>query len=160
VTAFPLGVGPLFLGGTGELVGAAPPERAGVASARSQTFAELGGALGIAVLGSLASAVYRSAMDRAIPDGISPPAAQQARSTIGGAIAAAAGLPEQQRSAVLEAARTAFTQGLHLTAAVCVALAVGLAIAVAVRLREPAVARSVRGAGQEAAGTSAVAVGG
>ena len=38
--------------------GAAPPERAGAASAISETGSELGGALGIALLGSLATAVY------------------------------------------------------------------------------------------------------
>jgi DHA2 family multidrug resistance protein-like MFS transporter len=42
------------------IVGAAPPERAGAASGISETGTELGGALGIAILGSLGTAVYRS----------------------------------------------------------------------------------------------------
>jgi DHA2 family multidrug resistance protein-like MFS transporter len=46
--------------GTDLVVGAAPAERAGAASAISETGLELGGALGIALLGSIGTAVYRS----------------------------------------------------------------------------------------------------
>jgi MFS transporter, DHA2 family, multidrug resistance protein len=54
-----LGVGPVATLLTGMIVGAAPPERAGAASAISHTGNELGGALGLGLLGSLATAVYR-----------------------------------------------------------------------------------------------------
>ena len=53
-----LGLAPVFTLTTDLVVGAAPPERAGAASAISETGSELGGALGIALLGSLATAVY------------------------------------------------------------------------------------------------------
>jgi len=53
-----LGLAPVFTLATDVIVGAAPPERAGAASAISETGSELGGALGIALLGSLATAVY------------------------------------------------------------------------------------------------------
>src|SRR6266446_6203011 len=49
-----LGLAPVFTLATDVIVGAAPPERAGAASAISETGSELGGALGIALLGSLA----------------------------------------------------------------------------------------------------------
>ena len=49
------------------MVSCVRPERAGVASGISETGAELGGALGIAVLGSIGVAVYRSQIADAIP---------------------------------------------------------------------------------------------
>jgi DHA2 family multidrug resistance protein-like MFS transporter len=55
------GTGPAMALTTDLAVGAAPPERAGAASALSETSAELGGALGIALLGSVGAAVFRSA---------------------------------------------------------------------------------------------------
>jgi MFS transporter, DHA2 family, multidrug resistance protein len=57
-----IGLAPIVILSTDLVVGAAPPERAGSASALSETSAELGGALGIAVLGSVITAVYRAKM--------------------------------------------------------------------------------------------------
>ena len=54
-----LGVGPVATLLTGMVIGAAPPERAGAASALNHTGNELGGALGLGLLGTLATAVYR-----------------------------------------------------------------------------------------------------
>ena len=87
------GLAPVFTLATDLVVGAAPPERAGAASAISETGAELGGALGIAVLGSIGTAVYRGQMADAVPAGVPPEAAEAARDTLGGAVAAAADLP-------------------------------------------------------------------
>jgi DHA2 family multidrug resistance protein-like MFS transporter len=58
--AYSLGLAPAFTLTTDLIVGNAPPERAGVASAMSETGSELGGALGIAILGSIGTAVYGS----------------------------------------------------------------------------------------------------
>ncbi|WNZ07141.1 hypothetical protein [Streptomyces sp. 11x1] len=52
------------------IIVAAPPERAGSVSGLSETCAEFGGALGIAVLGSIGAAVYRRSMDDDMPSGI------------------------------------------------------------------------------------------
>src|SRR5581483_7654356 len=62
-----LGCGPIGALGTDILVAAAPPERAGAASAVSETATELGGALGIALLGSLGTAIYRSTLISKLP---------------------------------------------------------------------------------------------
>jgi len=59
---YSLGLAPVFTLTTDMIVGAAPPERAGAAAALSETGSELGGALGIAVLGSVGTAAYRHAM--------------------------------------------------------------------------------------------------
>ena len=85
----------MFTLATDLIVGSAPPERAGAASAISETGAELGGALGIAILGSIGTAVYRGAMADAVPAGVPPEAAEAARDTLGGAVAVAEQLPDQ-----------------------------------------------------------------
>ena len=132
---FSLGLAPVDTLAADLTVGAAPPERAGAASALSETSAELGGALGIAVLGSVGAAVYRGQMTDAIPVGTPPQAAEAARDTLGGAVAAAGELPGQLGAALLDAARHAFTQGLELAAAVSAALAVAVAVLTAVLLQ-------------------------
>lgn len=57
-----VGMAPLFTLTNDLIIGAAPPERAGAASGISETVSELGGALGIALLGTLATAVYGAAL--------------------------------------------------------------------------------------------------
>jgi MFS transporter, DHA2 family, multidrug resistance protein len=57
-----IGFAPVYTLTNDLIIGAAPPERAGAAAGISETASELGGALGIALLGSLATAVYGSAL--------------------------------------------------------------------------------------------------
>ena len=57
---------------TGTIIGSAPPERAGAVAALAQTGAELGGALGIAVLGSLGTAIYRGMVASALRQAYRP----------------------------------------------------------------------------------------
>jgi len=124
-----LGLGPVFTLGTDLIVGAAPPERAGAAAAISETSSELGGAVGIALLGSFGTFVYRAAMARASLSGITPEAVQAARDTLGGAVASAATLSHELADQLLEVARRSFTKGLQLTAAVCAIVATATAVA-------------------------------
>jgi DHA2 family multidrug resistance protein-like MFS transporter len=128
VMAVGVGVGmPL---GTGLVIGAAPPEKAGAASAISETSGELGIALGVAVLGSLSSAVYRAGID--LPAGLPAGADGAVRESIAGAAATAAQLPGELGATVLELARTSFTTGLHVVAALS-AIAFALLTVVAAR---------------------------
>jgi MFS transporter, DHA2 family, multidrug resistance protein len=129
---FSLGLGPLFTLAADLIVGAAPPERAGAASAISETSSELGGALGIAVLGSVVTAVYRGQITGTLPSGVPPEAADAAQDTLGGALAAVGQLPDRLGGELLAAARAAFTQGLQLTFAISAAVAVGIAVLAAV----------------------------
>jgi DHA2 family multidrug resistance protein-like MFS transporter len=112
---------------------AAPPERAGAASALSETGSELGGAFGMAILGSIGAAVYHHQMARAGAAGLPPEALRTARETLGGAAAVAARLPGQPGAALLDAARHAFTHGMNIAsiggaivAVVAAVLAIGL----------------------------------
>jgi MFS transporter, DHA2 family, multidrug resistance protein len=130
-----LGVAPVGTLATDLIVGSAPPERAGAAAALSETGAELGGALGIAVLGSIGAAAYRAQMADTIPPGVPPAAADAARDTLGAALVAAEQLPAQLGTALLDAARQAFTQGFRLTSAIGAALALALAALAAALLR-------------------------
>jgi len=130
--ALALGLAPMFVLTNDLIIGSAPPEHAGAASGVSETGAELGGALGIAIFGSIGIAVYRRAMDVAVPAGIPPEAAEAAKGTLGGAVAVAAQLPDQLGAALLNAARIAFIDGLHVTAAISAVGSLGLAIFVAI----------------------------
>jgi MFS transporter, DHA2 family, multidrug resistance protein len=138
-----LGLAPVFGATTDLIVSSAPPERAGAASGISETGAELGGALGIAILGSIGVAVYRGELADTLPAAIPGEAATAARDTLGGAVGAAAQLPAELGGALLDAAREAFTQGMQLTAALSAAVAVGIAVAATVLLRAvPAAAQA------------------
>jgi DHA2 family multidrug resistance protein-like MFS transporter len=132
---FSLGSAPMTTLATDLMVGTAPPERAGAASGISETSSELGGALGIAILGSIGTAVYRGQMTDAVPAAVPGAAAAAARDTLGGAVEAAGQLPDQLGTALLDAAREAFTQGVQLSFAISAAVAIGIAILVAALLR-------------------------
>jgi DHA2 family multidrug resistance protein-like MFS transporter len=117
------------------IVGSAPVERAGAASAISETSSELGGALGIAVLGSIGTAVYRMRMTEAMPNAVPADAAAIARGTLGGATAVAEQLPGQLGAALLGTARDAFVQAFMVTAAVNAILVLSAAIVATLLLR-------------------------
>jgi DHA2 family multidrug resistance protein-like MFS transporter len=130
-----LALSPVFNLTTELIVGSAPPERAGAASGISETGAELGGALGIAILGSIGTAVYRSELAAHLP-GTVPPAAQQvARDTLGAAVGAAMQLPDASGLALLMTARDAFVQALHTAAAIAAVVAIGAALFDVILLR-------------------------
>jgi DHA2 family multidrug resistance protein-like MFS transporter len=130
-----LGLAPVFTATTDLIVSSAPPERAGAASGISETGAELGGALGIAILGSIGVAVYRGVLADTMPAGIPAEAAAVARDTLGGAMGVAAQLPGELGTALVDAAREAFTQGMQLTVTLSAVVAVGVAVMATVLLR-------------------------
>jgi DHA2 family multidrug resistance protein-like MFS transporter len=139
---YSLGISPVVILATDLIVGSAPVERAGAAAAISETSSEFGGALGIAILGSIGTAVYRSVMADEVLAGVAPEAARAARGTLGGALAVAERLPNQLGGELLGTAREAFAQAFELTGAICAAIAVATAILAVVVLR------SVRAGGE------------
>ncbi len=121
---------------TGDLIlGTAPAARAGAASALSETAGELGGALGIALLGSLGAAVYRHRVAGALPAGLPDGARHAAHDTLGAAAQVADQLPGPAGGALLDAARVAFTDGFTVVAGVGAATMVLAAILATVLLR-------------------------
>ena len=130
-----LGLGPVLSLTTELIVGSAPPERAGAASGISETGAELGGALGISILGSIGIAIYRSDVASGLPASVPAEAATIARDTLGGAVSVASQLPGQVGSTVLEVAREAFVQGMQVAAGISAVMAIAVAIVAVVALR-------------------------
>ena len=130
-----LALSPVFTLTTELIVGSAPPERAGAASGISETGSELGGALGIAILGSIGTAVYRSGVANGLPAGVPAGAAATARDTLGGAVEVAQQLPDPLRLVLLDVARGAFVQGLHIAAGIAAAVAIAAAIMAVTLLR-------------------------
>jgi DHA2 family multidrug resistance protein-like MFS transporter len=133
---FSLGLAPLFTLTNDLIIGSAPPERAGAASAISETGAELGGAMSIAILGTLGTAVYRNQLTGEIPRGVPPEQAETARDTLGGATAVAQELPESLATELLDLARDAFTLGLQASALTSAVLAAATALLAAFLLRD------------------------
>ncbi len=116
---FSLGLAPVFTLTTDIIIGSAPPERAGAAAAISETSGELGGVLGIAFMGSIGTAVYRTAMSDA---------PQAARGTLGGALALAERLPSREAALLTQHAREAFVHAMDVTASIETGIVVIMAI--------------------------------
>jgi DHA2 family multidrug resistance protein-like MFS transporter len=97
------------------ILSSVPKEQAGAASAVSETAYELGAALGIALLGSIVTGVYRGFT---APDGTPTDVAAAAHESLGGAVEASASLPPARAEALVTAAQEAFTEGLRMAAGV------------------------------------------
>jgi len=128
---FSLGMAPVITLGTDLIVGAAPPDAAGAAAAISETSSELGGALGIAIVGSVGTVIYRHGMARAVLDGVPAQAMVAARDTLGAAAAVASRLSGAAGEHLLATARAAFGEALHTALTAC-AVVSALAAAVVV----------------------------
>jgi DHA2 family multidrug resistance protein-like MFS transporter len=98
------------------IMGAVPPERAGAAAAVVETGSEFGGALGMAVLGSIGTAIYRSDLAGSAPHRLPPGALSTARDTLGGAVTVSRHLSGPTGSDLLAAARASFTHGMNVAA--------------------------------------------
>lgn len=144
VVAF--GVGPMFALGTGLVVGSVPVEKAGSAASLSESSNVLGSTLGLALLGTLGTAVYRGLVQDDLPAGTSRAVQDAAGETLAGAAAAADALPALAGARVLDAARDAFTAGLNTVAGVTAAIMATLAVVVGVTLRQRAAESGSNGA--------------
>jgi hypothetical protein len=123
---------------TTAIVASLPPEKQGVASAVNDVSRELGGALGIAVLGSVLNDAYRSGVAEPTV-GLPPEAAAHATSSLPGAMQIAESLGAQG-AGLVTAAQSAFMDGLTLSMVVgATVLALGAAF---VALRAPGRAES------------------
>ncbi len=114
------------------IVSSVPPSKAGVGSAVNDTTREVGGALGIAIMGSVLASVYRDDIDADLA-GLPEPAAELAREGIGGTFRV---VQETGAIELLDPARNAFMSGM--TVAFIVAGCVSLVTAAVIALRYPA----------------------
>jgi fucose permease len=125
-----LGMSLLMPPTTNAIVTSLPQDKAGVASAVNDTTREVGGAVGIALLGTLVTVNYQSAMTGPV-EGLAPPLAAMAGDSIGGAIQAAAQLDPEAAALLVAAARNAYVDGttIAFTVAGCLGLVMAAVIA-------------------------------
>jgi EmrB/QacA subfamily drug resistance transporter len=108
-----LGFGAVTAPSTTAIIAVLPKEKAGIGSAINDVTRELGGTIGVAVVGSVFASVYGTNIVsklRGLP--IAEPARQAAKSSVAAALAVAEQAPEQARPMIANAARTAFTDGM------------------------------------------------
>jgi DHA2 family multidrug resistance protein-like MFS transporter len=115
------------------ILSSAPAEKAGAASAVSETAYELGAVLGTAILGGIITAFYRSAI--VLPDGLPAGTADAARETLAGAYTTSHALPQGLGDALWRAAADAFGSGVFVTSLIGAGLVVVAAVIAAVTLR-------------------------
>ena len=133
-----LGVGATITAASNAIMNNAPAEHAGMAASIEEVSYELGGVLGIALLGSVLSSTYTATL--AIPDTLAVPAS--ARDGIDGALLAAETLPTQAGTQLVALAHTAFDQAFFAVMAVAVAIVVAAACSVALLGRRVQPART------------------
>lgn len=138
--ALGLGIGAAETVSNELILASAPAEKAGAASAVSETAYELGAVLGTAILGGILTAAYRAQL--AIPGGVPGEAADASRETLAGAIAASEGLTPELGAALRDAAAHAFDSGIAVTSLIGAALIVVAAIVAATTLKESKAAAS------------------
>lgn len=128
---------------TESIMGSLPPAKAGVGSAMNDTTRQMGGALGVAVLGSVFATIYRPGMaDKLAGAGLTDAQLTRAQDSIGGALQVAGQLPDQVAAAnLISIAKQQFVDGMHL--AILVAIGVVLLSALIVFMFLPARARDV-----------------
>jgi len=97
---------------TAAIMSAVPPRRAGSGSAMNDATREIGAALGVAVMGSIAASKYGSAID-GITRGLPGAAQGQARASLAGALEVASEQPAAIGRAVSDGAQAAFVDGIH-----------------------------------------------
>jgi EmrB/QacA subfamily drug resistance transporter len=100
---------------TAAIMSAVPPRRAGAGSAMNDATRELGAALGVAVLGSVAASRYSSGIRTAVAP-LAPAVQAAARTSLGTALQAAARLPQDASTRLISAADHAFVSGIHFAA--------------------------------------------
>ncbi|HEX7096175.1 MAG TPA: MFS transporter [Acidimicrobiales bacterium] len=111
------GVGVAMTVAVDAIVSVIPPAKAGAGASISETAAELGIALGTAVLGSILTAVYRDDLDDSVP-GVPADAVDRARETLGAATQTAAELGDTAGRILRDTANAAFTNGVRIGALV------------------------------------------
>jgi MFS transporter, DHA2 family, multidrug resistance protein len=101
---------------TDVIIASVPGERAGTASGISETSAEFGIAMGIATLGSIGTAIYRSQLLDSLPVELEGRVSASSIDTLGAAVSTASDLAGTEGQLLLHAARDAFTFGLTVNA--------------------------------------------
>jgi Na+/melibiose symporter-like transporter len=134
------GMGLVMAPATESIMGSLPPGKAGVGSAVNDTTRQMGGALGVAVLGSAFASVYSSKITEALTGaGLPADAVTGAQESMGGALHAAAQIGGPAGEQIVMLARQAFVDALHPAVLVGAAVAIVGAVITAIFLPARAV---------------------
>jgi hypothetical protein len=152
----PLAMGSVMAPATVSVMSAVPEAKAGVGSAMNDVNRQVAGALGVAVIGSIASSAYSSRLDAATA-ALPHAAAHTATDSVGGAVAVAAHLPAGAGDALVVAAGGAFTDAIGL--ALLIGSAVALVGAILVKRYMPDQRPEREQSPTEAAGAHALVTG-
>jgi EmrB/QacA subfamily drug resistance transporter len=128
-----VGIGLAMTPTTDAIMGAVPPEKFGVGSAVNDTTREIGGAMGIAVLGSVFAGTYAAHVGTAAA-AVPPDAAQVVRDSFAGAAAVASQVGGAAGASLLDAARNAFVAAMDWTSVVGVVFAIAGVLVAAIFL--------------------------
>jgi EmrB/QacA subfamily drug resistance transporter len=109
---------------TESIMGALPREKAGVGSAVNDTTRELGGALGVAVIGSVLSSLYDGRLAERAGTSVPAPALDAAKESVGSALVVANQVGGDPGGSLAAAARDAFVHGFTQASMVTAAVAV------------------------------------
>jgi len=157
-----VGMGLAMAPATDSIMGSVPPEKAGVGSATNDTTREIGGALGVAIMGSITTAIYVADFATGPTyrqlHAKAPVAAEAARASIGGAAIVSEKLPAAAAHAVTALANNAFVHALSSSVIVAAVVAFAGAVVALVFLPARAGARDdmatlIDGAAQRLDGT-------
>jgi MFS family permease len=111
------GLGMVMTPATNSIMGSLPLAKAGVGSAVNDTTRQIGGALGVAILGSITNAVYRSSVQATASfKTLSVAAGSTVREGIGNVVVAANSLPSEARAQLTLDAKRSFVHAMDVTA--------------------------------------------
>ena len=131
--ALGLGMGNVMAPATDSIMGSLPRAKAGVGSAVNDTTRQVGGAFGVAVLGSILSSQYATNFTARVPEGLPSQAVDAAKDSVGAALGVANTLPanlQQLAPGLVDAAKSSFVDGFHVAAIIAAVLVFGAAIGV------------------------------
>ena len=123
-----VGIGATMTAASSTIMQSATPERAGMAASIEEVSYELGGALGVTLMGSILSGVYAHTLD--VPAGLPAAGAGAARDSLDEALIVAEGLSADLGASLAHLARTAFDAGYAVVIATATVMLLGTAVLV------------------------------
>jgi EmrB/QacA subfamily drug resistance transporter len=138
-----VGMGNVMSPATESIMGSLPREKAGVGSAMNDTTRQVGGSVGVAVLGSILSSRYGPHLASALAGKVPAPLVATARDSVGRAVGAVSDpahpVSARVRNEVIAAAHHSFIGGLHLASVVAAVIVLIAVVGVVVWLPARAV---------------------